>query len=164
MELMKMSCEETRKLLAIWRRCAHASRRGFDCRVGGDFDYTRNMENALDGIAAGKQTYNAVVSAAYQQLQREVSTMSATIAPAIPDPKPPLPHLRQADKAYVGQKQGNRQGFWSYGLPGMQGHGQRNARQKALPEVRQGYAEAFRHKSEDREEICLHWLFRLSRL
>lgn len=46
-----------------------------------EFEFTRKMEDGLDGIAEGKHGYKAVISAAYGQLERELSALAQAAGP-----------------------------------------------------------------------------------
>lgn len=50
-----------------------------------DYEYTRNMEQSLDDIAEGKAEYRATVSAAFEQLTREVAAFKKAAGQVCPE-------------------------------------------------------------------------------
>ena len=53
-----------------------------------ELDYTRELEDQLDAIAAGKAMYLPVIGSAYRQLIAETSGLQCTVAPAPTNPCP----------------------------------------------------------------------------
>lgn len=57
-----------------------------------DYEFTRNMEQALDDIAEGKVEYRAVVNAAHAQLERELQAFTKATGKVCPKCGRPLVH------------------------------------------------------------------------
>lgn len=57
-----------------------------------DYEFTRNMEQALDDITCGKAQYKAVISAAYVQLEQELQAFTKATGKACPKCGRPMVH------------------------------------------------------------------------
>ena len=57
-----------------------------------DYEFTRNMEQALDDIAEGKALYKAVISAAHEQLEQELAAFARATGRACPRCGKPMVH------------------------------------------------------------------------
>ena len=57
-----------------------------------DYEFTRNMEQALDDIAEGKAQYKAVISAAHAQLEQELTAFAKVTGKVCPKCGKPMIH------------------------------------------------------------------------
>lgn len=65
-----------------------------------DFEYTKNMENALDGVASGKASYRETVAHAHAVLQDEVQAFKKQYIATCPECGSDLRHIVSKEKGY----------------------------------------------------------------
>jgi DNA topoisomerase-1 len=83
--------DDSKKILSATALAATIVDALIGCFAFVEYDYTRNMEHALDEIAAGKAQYFTVVSSLDTQLDTELHALQLSPRPELAAQRPPVP-------------------------------------------------------------------------